>query len=82
MAKSIKSLVIQNDSGKIKDLRALVNVALNEAQKAFKTRKPIIVKEIFQAHSFNGWVVVLEWEARDVGQGRIKNRRGEKGDEQ
>lgn len=64
----LKSLVILNDGGKIKDMRELVNVALSEAQKAFRTRRVIHVKEVHHGHSFNGWVVVVECEiARDVG---------------
>ncbi|MEM2905472.1 MAG: hypothetical protein QW057_01225 [Candidatus Bathyarchaeia archaeon] len=56
----LRALVIQNDKGRLRDMRDLVNVALCEAQKAFRSHRPIRVLEIRSGQSFNGWIVVVE----------------------
>jgi len=64
----LRALVIQNDKGRLRDMRDLVNVALSEAQKAFRSPRPIRVLEICPGKSFNGWIVVVESD-RPVGSG-------------
>lgn len=56
----LRALVIQNDKGRLRDMRDLVNVALCEAQKAFRSPRPIRVLEIYSSQRFNGWIVVVE----------------------